>query len=98
MLITKKINVNGNDYDIILTDQIISHVNSLKNLYSTTSEDQESFERVSVEISSTINEITTAIDPPAADGDLDNIVQEIIKVVDSKAAAVEQERIRSARK
>lgn len=98
MLITKQFNVNGNDYKIVLADQIIAHVNLLKDLYNTTSEDPESFEQVSVDISTAISEIATAIDPPAADGDLDGIVQEIIKLVDSRAAAVEQERIRSSRK
>lgn len=98
MLITKKFSINGNDYEIVLTDQTITHVNTLKNLYETTSEDPESFEQVSVEISAAIGEIATAIEPPATDDDLDGVIQEIIKIVDSKAAAVEQERTRSTKK
>ncbi len=97
-MITKKFGINGNDYEVVLTDQIITHVNTLKNLYETTSEDPESFEQVSVEISAAVAEIATAIKPPATDEDLDGIIQEIIKAVDSKAAAVEQERMRSTSK
>ena len=90
-MITKTIKVNGTEFRLTLTDQVISHVNNLKNLYNAAYEDPESFEEVSAEISSTINEIATAVEPEASDGDLDGLIQEIIKVVDSKAAEMEQE-------
>jgi hypothetical protein len=90
-MITKTIKVNGTEFRLTLTDQVISHVNNLKNLYNAAYEDPESFEEVSSEISSTINEIATAVEPVASDGDLDGLIQEIIKVVDSKAAEMEQE-------
>jgi len=90
-MITKMIEVNGTEFRLTLTDQIISHVNNLKNLYNAAYEDPESFEEVSAEISSTINEIATAVEPEASDSDLDGLIQEIIKVVDSKAAEMEQE-------
>ncbi|MEX2193491.1 MAG: hypothetical protein WD717_08980 [Nitrosarchaeum sp.] len=90
-MITKMIKVNGTEFRLTLTDQVISHVNNLKNLYNAAYEDPESFEEVSAEISSTINEIATAVEPEASDGDLDGLIQEIIKVVDSKAAEMEQE-------
>src|SRR3990167_4803902 len=90
-MITKMIEVNGTEFRLTLTDQIISHVNNLKNLYNAAYEDPESFEEVSAEISSTINEIAAAAEPEASDGDLDGLIQEIIKVVDSKAAEMEQE-------
>lgn len=87
----KEIEVNGTDFRVILTDQIINQVNSLKSLYSAAYEDPESFEQVSAEISSTINDIADAVEPRASDSDLDGLIQEIIKVVDDKAAAVEKE-------
>ena len=90
-MITKMIKINGAEFRLTLTDQVISHVNNLKNLYNAAYEDPESFEEVSAEISSTINEIATAVEPEASDGDLDGLIQEIIKVVDSKAAEMEQE-------
>ncbi len=88
---TKEIEVNGIDYRIILTDQIISQVNSLKSLYNAAYEDPESFEQVSAEISSTINDIADSVEPRASDNDLDGLIQEIIKVVDNKAAQIEKE-------
>jgi len=87
----KEIEVNGNDFRVVLTDQIISQVNSLKSLYGAAYEDPESFEQVSAEISSTINDIADAVEPRASDNDLDGLIQEIIKVVEAKAAAMEKE-------
>ena len=90
-MITKQIQVNGTDFRLTLTDQVINQVNSLKSLYSTAYEDPESFEQVSAEISNTINDIAGAVEPHASDSDLDGLIQEIIKVVDDKAAEIEKE-------
>ncbi|MCV0372549.1 MAG: hypothetical protein K5793_03235 [Nitrosarchaeum sp.] len=87
----KQFDVNGTEYTVRLTEQVIGHVNNLKNLYNAAYEDPESFEDVSAEISSTINEIASTVEPPAEDSDLDGIIQEIIKAVDNKAAEIEKE-------
>jgi hypothetical protein len=87
----KQVDVNGTEYRIILTDQVIGHVNNLKSLYNTAYEDPESFEDVSAEISSTINEIASTVEPEADDSDLDGLIQEIIKAVDNKAQEIEKE-------
>ncbi|KPU80934.1 hypothetical protein JI55_04070 [Nitrosopumilus sp. PRT-SC01] len=88
---SKEFQVNGTDYKVVLTDQVISQVNTLKELYNVAYEDPESFEDVSAEISSTINEIASNIEPVAEDSDLDGLIQEIIKAVDTKAAQIEKE-------
>jgi len=88
---SKEFEVNGTDYRIVLTDQVIGHVNNLKNLYNAAYEDPESFEDVSSEISSTINEIAGTVEPDAEDSDLDGLIQEIIKAVDNKAVEIEKE-------
>ena len=90
-MITKQISVNGTDFRLTLTDQVINQVNNLKSLYSAAYEDPESFEQVSAEISSTINDIAESVEPKASDSDLDGLIQEIIKVVDDKAAEIEKE-------
>ena len=74
-----------------MTDQVVNHVNNLKNLYATAYEDPESFEQVSSEISSTINQLAETVEPSASDSDLDGLIQEIIKVVENKEAEVEKE-------
>ena len=88
---SKEFEVNGTDYKMVLTDQIIGQVNNLKNLYNVAYEDPESFEDVSAEISSTINEIASNVEPQAEDSDLDGLIQEIIKAVDGKAAEIKKE-------
>lgn len=90
-MITKQIEINGTEFRLTLTDQVISQVNNLKDLYAAAYEDPESFEQVSSEISSTIQEIATAVEPEVSDSDLDGLIQEVIKVVDNKAAEIQQE-------
>ena len=88
---SKEFEVNGTDYNIVITDQIIGHINNLKNLYNSAYEDPESFEDVSAEISSVIKEIASNVEPEADDSDLDGLIQEIIKAVDKKAEEIEKE-------
>jgi len=88
---SKEFEVNGTDYKVVLTDQVIGHVNNLKELYNTAYEDPESFEDVSSEISNTINEIASNVEPPAEDSDLDGLIQEIIKAVNTKAEQIKKE-------
>jgi protein subunit release factor A len=88
---SKEFEVNGTDYKVALTDQVIGQVNNLKDLYNAAYEDPESFEDVSSEISNTINEIASNVEPQAEDSDLDGLIQEIIKAVDTKASEIEKE-------
>ena len=89
-MITKETQVNGITFRLTLTDPIISQVKNLKSLYNTAYEDPESFEQLSTEISSAIQEISTAVEPKADDAHLDNLIQEIIKTVDDKTAEIKK--------
>ncbi len=89
-MITKEIQVSGITFRLTLTDPIINQVKNLKSLYNTAYEDPESFEQLSTEISSAIQEISTAIEPKADDAHLDNLIQEIIKTVDDKTAEIKK--------
>ena len=90
-MITKEIEINGKEFRLTLTDQVINQVNNLKSLYATAYEDPESFDEVSSEISNTINQIAENIEPKAEGEHLDGLIQEIIKTVDHKTAEVEKE-------
>ncbi len=90
-MISKVIEVNGTSFRLTLTDQVVNQVNNLKSLYSAAYEDPESFDQVSTEISNTINDIASAVEPTASDSDLDGLIQEIIKVVENKKIEEEQE-------
>ena len=83
-MITKDIDVNGKKFRVMLTEQVINYVNNLKSLYATAYEDPESFEQVSAEISSAIQEISNAVEPKPDDSHLDNLIEQIIKSVNDK--------------
>ena len=83
-MIIKEIDISGEKFRLMLTEQIISQVNNLKTLYSAAYDDPESFEQVSAEISSTIQEISNAIEPKPDSSHLDDLIQQIIKTVDDK--------------
>ena len=87
-MIVKEIQVDGITFRLTLTDPIINQVKNLKSLYNTAYEDPESFEQLSTEISTAIQEISTAITPKADDVHLDSLIQNIIKTVDDKTAEI----------
>ena len=83
-MITKDIEVDGKKFRVMLTEQVINQVNNLKSLYDTAYEDPESFEQISAEISSAIQEISKAVEPKPDDSHLDNLIQHIIKSFNDK--------------
>ena len=83
-MIIKEIDISGEKFRLMLTEQIINQVHNLKTLYSAAYDDPESFEHVSAEISSTIQEISNAVEPKPASYHLDDLIQQIIKSVDDK--------------
>tara|TARA_B100000029_G_C17469027_1_gene921311 strand:+ start:565 stop:876 length:312 start_codon:yes stop_codon:yes gene_type:complete len=90
-MITKDIEVNGAEYKITLTDQVLNQVDNLKNLYATAAEDPESFEQVSSEISAAINNIAESVTPEVSDSHLDGLIQEVFKAADDKKSEVEKQ-------
>ena len=90
-MITKDIVVNGAEYKVTLTDQVLNQVDNLKALYATAAEDPESFEQVSSEISSAINNIAESVTPGVSDAHLDGLIQEVFKAVEDKKTEVEKQ-------
>ena len=83
-MIIEELEINGEKFQLTLTEQVINQVNNLKSLYNTAYDDPESFEQVSAEISSIIQEISNAVEPKPSDSHLDNLIQQVIKTVDDK--------------
>ena len=83
-MIIKEIDISGEKFRLLLTEQIISQVNNLKTLYNAAYDDPESFEQVSAEISSTIQVISNAVEPKPDSSHLDDLIQQVIKTVDDK--------------
>lgn len=87
-MISQEITVNGKQFHLLLTDQLMMDARRLKALYNAAYEDPESFEEVSSAISNTITQLATAVEPVVSDSDLDGVIQAIMKVVDEKAKEV----------
>jgi len=83
-MIIKEVDIGGEKFRLMLTEQIINQVKNLKTLYSAAYDDPESFEQVSAEISSTIQEISNAVEPKPDSSHLDDLIQQVIKTVDDK--------------
>ena len=91
-MITKEIVVNNVKFKVMLTDQIINQVENLKSLnVSVADAEPEDFEQISSEISATINEIATAVEPEVSDEFLDGVIQEVFKAVQEKKSEVEKQ-------
>ena len=90
-MITKNIAVDGAEYKLTLTDQVLNQVDNLKTLYATAAEDPESFEQVSSEISAAINNIAESVSPEISDGHLDGLIQEVFKAVNDKKSEVDKQ-------
>jgi len=90
-MITKEIEIGSEKFRLTLTDQTINQVNNLKSLYNAAYDDPESFEQVSAEISSIIQEISNAVEPKPGDSHLDNLIQQVIKIVDDKKEQIDKQ-------
>ena len=90
-MIIEELEINGEKFQLTLTEQVINQVNNLKSLYNTAYEDPESFEQVSAEISSTIQNISNAVKPKPSDAHLDNLIQQVIKTVNDKAKEIDKQ-------
>jgi uncharacterized Rossmann fold enzyme len=81
----KKIKVNNREYSISLNDQTQLNAMKLKRLYQQSYNDMDSFDEVSTEISSTINNLLKrSISPDILEEDMDGAIQQILKMYDKK--------------
>ena len=81
----KKIKVNNREYSISLNDQTQLNAMKLKRLYQQSYNDMDSFDEVSTEISSTINNLLKrSISPDILEEDMDGAVQQILKMYEKK--------------
>lgn len=81
----KKIKVNNREYSISINDQTQLNAMKLKRLYQQSYNDMDSFDEVSTEISSTINNLLKrSISPDILEEDMDGAIQQILKMYEKK--------------
>lgn len=80
-MIKEKIKVNGRSYDISLNEQTQMYAMKLRRLYQQSYSDMDSFDEVSSEISSTINNLLKhAASPEVREDDMDGVIQQLLKM------------------
>lgn len=81
----KKIKVNNREYSVTLNDQTQLNAMKLKRLYQQSYSDMDSFDEVSTEISSTINNLLKrSLSPEILEEDMDGAIQQILKMYEKK--------------
>ncbi|MCJ7637494.1 MAG: hypothetical protein MUO21_08405 [Nitrososphaeraceae archaeon] len=81
----KKIKVNNREYNVTLNDQTQLNAMKLKRLYQQSYTDMDSFDEVSTEISSTINNLLKrSVSPEVLEEDMDGAIQQILKMYEKK--------------
>jgi hypothetical protein len=80
-MIKEKIKVNNRSYNISLNEQTQMYAMKLRRLYQQSYSDMDSFDEVSSEISSTINNLLkNAASPEVREDDMDGVIQQILKM------------------
>ena len=81
----KNITVNNREYAITLNDQTQLNAMKLRRLYQQSYSDMDSFDEVSTEISSTINNLLKrSVSPEVLEEDMDGTIQQILKMYEKK--------------
>ena len=80
-MIKEKIKVNNRSYNISLNEQTQMYAMKLRRLYQQSYSDMDSFDEISSEISSTINNLLkNAASPEVREDDMDGVIQQILKM------------------
>jgi hypothetical protein len=75
------IKVNNNAYTVVLNDQTQMYALRLRRLYQQSYTDVDSFDEVSTEISTTVNNLLKqGVSPEVREDDMDGVIQRVLKM------------------
>ena|SRR5918997_2972271 len=78
-----KIKVNNHTYSVALNEQTQMYARKLRGLYQQGYSDVDSFDEVSSEISTTVNNLLKrSVTPEVREEDMDGVIQHLLKAVD----------------
>ena len=82
-MIKEKIKVNNHTYNLTMNEQTQMYAMRLKSLYQQSYSDMDSFDEVSLEISTTVNNLLKhALSPEVKEDDMDGVIQQVLKMFD----------------
>jgi hypothetical protein len=85
-MIKEKIKVNSRSYSVSLNEQTQMYAMKLRRLYQQSYSDMDSFDEVSSEISSTINNLLKhAVSPEVREDDMDGVINQLLKMYEKSA-------------
>lgn len=80
-MIKEKIKVNNHSYNVTMNEQTQMYTMRLRRLYQQSYSDMDSFDEVSSEISTTVNNLLKhAISPEVREDDMDGVIQQLLKM------------------
>ncbi|MEO9319383.1 MAG: hypothetical protein ABI361_01795 [Nitrososphaera sp.] len=80
-MLKEKIKVNNRNYSITINEQTQMYAMRLKRLYQQGYSDMDSFDEVSSEISTTVNNLLKlAVSPEVREDDMDGVIEQVLKM------------------
>ena len=80
-MIKEKIEVNNRPYNVTMNEQTQMYTMRLRRLYQQNYSDMDSFDEVSSEISTTVNNLLKhAVSPEVREDDMDGVIQQLLKM------------------
>src|SRR5919108_1040740 len=81
-----KIKVNNHTYSVALNEQTQMYARKLRGLYQQGYSDMDSFDEVSSEISTTVNNLLKrSVTPEVREEDMDGVIQQVLKMFEKSS-------------
>jgi hypothetical protein len=85
-MIKEKIKVNNRTYSVNMNEQTQMYAMRLRRLYQQSYSDMDSFDEVSSEISTTVNNLLKhALYPDVKEDDMDGVIQQVLKMFEKSS-------------
>ena len=97
-MIEENIKVNSRTYKVTVNERTQMYAAHLRKLYQQTYTDMDSYDEVSSETSTTVNNLLNhAVFPDVREEDMDGVIQQILKIFDKLIQKTEKRKLRSSK-
>ncbi|MGC2597052.1 MAG: hypothetical protein WA395_02850 [Nitrososphaeraceae archaeon] len=97
-MIEENIKVNSRTYKVTVNERTQMYAARLRKLYQQTYTDMDSYDEVSSETSTTVNNLLNhAVFPDVREEDMDGVIQQILKIFDKLIQKTEKRKLRSSK-
>ena len=97
-MIEENIKVNSRTYKVTVNERTQMYAACLRKLYQQTYTDMDSYDEVSSETSTTVNNLLNhAVFPDVREEDMDGVIQQILKIFDKLIQKTEKRKLRSSK-